>query len=110
MSIVVGGVDAPLVLGPGVWLVLDPVSHWILLAVLKGHFHTQCHLSLLELAIFHLLLKFALPRDIVISMSKLNNTCALMRLHKVHYTQQSRRWYMYLQTNSEYKLSLGVVY
>lgn len=39
VSIVIGGVDAPPILGSGVWLVLDPVRHWVLFTVFQGHLH-----------------------------------------------------------------------
>ncbi len=55
VGVVIGRVDAPLTPSPWVRLALDPVCNWILLAVLQGHLHAQCCLTLLKQAIFHVL-------------------------------------------------------
>ena len=55
VGIVVGGVDAPLPPSPWVRLVLDPVCHWILLAIVQSHLHAQRCFALPELALFHVL-------------------------------------------------------
>ena len=57
VSVVVGGVDAPLVAGPVVSRVLDAVGYRILLALLQGDLHPQRGLALLELAVLHILEK-----------------------------------------------------
>lgn len=46
VSVVVGGIDAPLSASAGVRVVLDPVSHRVLLAIAQSHLHPQCGLAL----------------------------------------------------------------
>ena len=55
VSVVVGGVDASLVLGTVMVSILDPVDHRILLTLLQRCPHPQSCIALFELPIFHIL-------------------------------------------------------
>ena len=53
VSVVIGGVDAPLVASSVVGGVLDPVGHRVLLALFESDLHPQRGLALVELTVLH---------------------------------------------------------